>query len=690
MATQQWYSAKELAGLPGMPGTQQNVTAKAKRENWQRRKRAGRGGGWEYHISSLPKETQDALLDKMIAALPEPVCSLPATSKALPPIEAENLPKPASLAKWQRDTMDARLAILSLVDALARTTSLNKAINKVVAMARHEMLPPHIQALVPVANARSGKGGGKRTLSRRTLFRWRELRGIGTTALAPSEPPKQDLPPWADYLLQCYRVPQKISVNQAREEMAKILPKDIPMPSESQCRRLLKKLSVLEREKGRRTGNNLRALKPYRMRDTSDLEPLEVCLCDGHSYKAYIAHPVHGRPFHPEVCAVLDAATRKALGWSAGLAESAETVADALRHAIANHGIPKTFYTDPGAGNKAAVNAHPSFGRYYRLGMNFMTGQVGNAQARGLIERFQASCWIRSAKLLPTYSGKDLDSAAAHKLGKLMVKERKRPGISGIVPSWRQFLDHCAQAIEDYNNRPHSALPKITDASGQRRHMTPNEMWQTFVAKGWKPDVATADEIADMFRPRVEVTTRRGQVRLFGNTYVLPGLEHHHGERVFVEYEPQDGRYVYVRDLEERLLGIAEFEKNKTRYVPVSATEHANNLRAERRDKLLRNKRELVELERRGVVEIEPATISLDQARLIAEQALADPARLDVPDISTDAAAYADWKRLDARLKAGEELTEQEKRRHAGFMKTAAWRAQKALEEDFAEFYAQK
>lgn len=59
-----WYSAKELVGLPGLPGTPQNITAKAKREVWQSRKRKGQGGGREYSMASLPLETQNALNEK--------------------------------------------------------------------------------------------------------------------------------------------------------------------------------------------------------------------------------------------------------------------------------------------------------------------------------------------------------------------------------------------------------------------------------------------------------------------------------------------------------------------------------------------------------------------------------------------------------------------------------------------------
>lgn len=59
--SERYYSIKELAGLPGLPGTVQAVTCKAIRESWSFRKRQGRGGGREYRESDLPKLTQRAL-----------------------------------------------------------------------------------------------------------------------------------------------------------------------------------------------------------------------------------------------------------------------------------------------------------------------------------------------------------------------------------------------------------------------------------------------------------------------------------------------------------------------------------------------------------------------------------------------------------------------------------------------------
>lgn len=57
-----WLSAPKLAGLPDMPGTEQNVRLRAKSEAWTVRPREGNGRpGFEYLVSDLPEATQQAL-----------------------------------------------------------------------------------------------------------------------------------------------------------------------------------------------------------------------------------------------------------------------------------------------------------------------------------------------------------------------------------------------------------------------------------------------------------------------------------------------------------------------------------------------------------------------------------------------------------------------------------------------------
>ncbi|MGH6624310.1 MAG: DNA-binding protein, partial [Burkholderiaceae bacterium] len=63
-----WVPASEVAAL--MRLSARHVRRLAKVEGWQSRPRAGRGGGLEYSVTSLPADTRAALVAKAIAAQP--------------------------------------------------------------------------------------------------------------------------------------------------------------------------------------------------------------------------------------------------------------------------------------------------------------------------------------------------------------------------------------------------------------------------------------------------------------------------------------------------------------------------------------------------------------------------------------------------------------------------------------------
>jgi putative transposase len=627
------YTAKELANLPGLPSTEQAINYRARKENWPSQPRAGRGGGKEFPLSVLPKETRDHLMGQLIARLPDTVANLPerATETAVALIEKPALPAIATLKKWQRDTMDARIYFLRLVqEAAAKGLGITSAIRTLVQKSVQGELPPEAQAMVHLANQKSGTDTKKRALSERSLMRWWSEWNKGgkqASALAPKAVERDEIPAWVPYFLQVYRVPQKISVAHALEDLPAVLPPAIEAPSEHQVRRFLAKYSKLDIERGRMTGKELKSLKGFTRRDTSMFQPLDICLCDGHSFKAKVAHPVHGRPFKPEVCAVIDAVTKVVIGWSAGLAESSQTVADAYRHAVTVNdqkrygGVPAILYADKGAGNEAEVNSDPFCGMYARVGSTYKTGIPGNSQARGLIERAQGSLWVRAAKKLPTFTGNGMDEQVQRKVYLTMesdVKKALKAGKEGkkseLCLSWQEFLEFAAQEVTEYNLRPHSALPRITDpSSGLRRHMCPLEMWAKWIGEGWRPEVPETSELDGLFRPHVTVTTRRGEVRLFGNIYYDATLVHYGGQTVIVAYDIHDASLVWVKDEEERLICTARFEANKRAFYPVSAVEKAREDRRSRRAKTLERHLDEVNAEANPAIEAAPIAIELPQ-----------------------------------------------------------------------------
>jgi putative transposase len=619
-----WFTAAEIAGaaLPDMPTTERAVQIRAQKDGWAFRKRQGRGGGREYSLTSLPPAARAHLLAR--------------TAPAAPPATAVAKIVPAGMRDHQRQRMDARLALLAELDRIAEAASVNQAVKVMIELAASDGLAPHLQALVPVANARAGEGG-ERTLSRRSLLRWRAERKRGAAALAPRDGREKLPPAWGAALLQAFARPQKPSLMAALATVA--LPPGIATPSYHQARRFLAKMSVVERNRGRMGPRDLKTLRAFKRRDVSDLEPLDVISMDGHTFDAEIAHPAHGRPFRPEVTTAIDVATRKVVGLSADLAESAQAVTYALGAVVRRFGVPAILYVDRGSAYEAQVFSSATAGLLARLGTRHETSLPYNSQARGQIERLHRSLWVRAAKELPTYVGADMDAEAKKNVFRL-TRAAVQPFSPPLLKPWDDFRTWAVDHVAAYNARPHRGLPKIRDeATGALRHLSPNEAWAAAVAKGWQPVTIAPEEIRELFLPAVERVTRRGEVSIAGNVYFHRALEHLTGERVLVAYDPFDAAAVIVKDLEGRVLCEAALDGNRTAYFPQSVIEQARDERARGRERRLMAKLDEVRAERAGPpIEAEARPLDPESAA-IAEQELARIREQSTPPALPPAAA---------------------------------------------------
>lgn len=637
--TKEWYSAQELAGFPGMPKSAEGVHLRAGRGKWKSRevKAACRGGKRREYLAadvlkSVFGEERDGLQAvlmgsaptffppvvevtgeiSVVPALRPPIPTVPALRTPMVPALCPASPPPAvleaeettHLKRWQRQVMNARVALLVEVERRRPLLgSTDKAVLQVVALAKSGQLPEGLQPLVAIANARRG---GSRTLCRGTLYAWLKKRHTGgTVALAPKDVEKHGAPVWASALVKVYNVPQKVSIEDALERLRSgwVPGYAGPIPSAPQVRRFLKKRSALDRQRGRKTGSELRSQRAYAIRESRALEPFDVVTLDGHTLKATVAHPKHKRAFAPEMCAALDYATRYCAGWSIGLSETTETVGDCLRDVMTVRegkpvgAIPAILYTDNGSGEWGKVNADELTGRYARLGITFRTGIPGNPQGRGVIERFQQSCWLRLAKKLPTYRGKDMDRNASRKVYKLVDRQLKAEGSSPLLTPWAEVIRMAQAEIDAYNHRPHRSLPKITDpVTGLRRHLTPTERLAQFLEAGWRPTLPAPGELDDVARPQMRVNVRRGRVNVFGNYYGAPELEHYE-EEMIVEYDIHDAATVRVRDRNERLVCIARFDYRRDDVFAKPAVQVAIEKREKRRTQVLERKLEDVKLE---------------------------------------------------------------------------------------------
>ncbi|MDD7425822.1 MAG: DNA-binding protein, partial [[Actinobacillus] rossii] len=109
------YSVYELAdfSLKALPKAPKNIAVQAKRENWQSRKREGRGGGLEYALASMPEPIQSEIRDRFAVSVVNKKPSLPV-------VRDVDL---SSLTNKQRQIADARMALVAAVSQLEQSMS---------------------------------------------------------------------------------------------------------------------------------------------------------------------------------------------------------------------------------------------------------------------------------------------------------------------------------------------------------------------------------------------------------------------------------------------------------------------------------------------------------------------------------------------------------------------------------------
>ncbi|EDK0165901.1 transposase [Salmonella enterica] len=612
--------AKELVGVPGMPATTKGI-----REALQRyvggmseltRRRSGTKA-IEYSVDCLPKVTQKAIRERYIAQLMEteapqepakPVVRRQRDPNAISPLEAyrgspqlmeERL---NALTENQRQVADARAALVREVFLLEDQGNIGrlKAINYVVSKARSGELPPLLQAAAVTANAKRGSG---RTISRDPLYQWVLKYSQAQNAaerlllLAPGkrEEMKVEEISWlADFLAQ-YRQSNGRPMTEAYEDFVAEWNRrhaEEPymlqiVPSYDAIRRVMKKLPEVTKQKGRVTGSEYRQLEGFTRRDWLQMPVNYVWIGDGHGMKLKCAHPIHGRPFSPEVTFVIDGATRFIVGWSMDLAENVFAVAGAIQHGIRNHGKPFIYYSDNGSGETADVLDKEVVGILPRLGVNHPTGIAGNPQGRGIIERLNRTLPMRIARKYRTYFGKGADRETLRKLNRDLrsafntlqqgknLNAKQRAAMRDL-PSWSELCEAVREGVEWYNNRPHSELPM--KASG--KHFSPAEYRKKRLAEEdteieWLSDV----ELRDMFRPMVEKPVRRCEIHWLNNIYYAPELRDEHGRKVLISYDIHDASKITVRRLDGSFICEAIWNGNKRAAFPVTAEYHKHQQR---------------------------------------------------------------------------------------------------------------
>jgi transposase InsO family protein len=380
-----------------------------------------------------------------------------------------------------------------------------------------------------------------------------------------------------------------------------------PEVTEDQVRYALKRANIQRNALMTRHGKLAqKALKSYNVRDTSLLFSGSVFTADGKTFDAEIANPKSGYPYRPEITSVLDVVSRKCVGFSVALDESARAVSEALRRACITHCIPSIFYTDNGPGYRNNTMNADVTGLLVRLGITHKTSLPYNAQGKGIIERFN-HVWSNLATQFATSLHKDNDRQDRQLVHRRTRSELKKQGLSTLLPSFKVFLDACEAEIGHYNNSPHSALPKVEEG-GKMRHMTPNEAWDHFNI-GVDEFKLNSTEVRTLFYPHEIRKTTRGMVQLWTNSYFSLELEKYHGFKVILAVDIHDAKKIWVYEFNKNkpegeqaggFICEAIFHGNHTHYFAPSVLEMAADKREKARVGRLQAKIDVVREEKRG------------------------------------------------------------------------------------------
>jgi len=580
----QWFTIQELAGLPGLPSTERGINKLASRESWESQKKAF-GKGYEYHISNLPAEARHAIEAQRVADL------LPTITH-----RAINICGKGAYTHKQRETADARATIIRAIEEMnAQGITKQAAITTLLTQAETgalEVINPVLDKALRLTKDTRGRGNGPYP-SARSLKRWLSP---ANKDLAPKARQELIIPAWAETFLRCYQRPEKPTVEHAYRAFTEKWPENTP--SIHAVRRFLKKMGNVSREQGRMGQRELKNILPFVRRSFDQLVPGDIYSADGHTFDAEVSHPLHGRPFRPEITTFIDIATRRAVGYSVDLAESSLAVLDALIDSC-QKAVPAILYVDNGSGYCNALLKDQSVGVLARLGTEISHSLPYNSQARGVIERVHQTLWVDGAKQIAGYIGKDMDREAAllhHKLSRKAIKANGKTHLMG----WDDFIKFCNDRIDFYNTKPHASLGKVHDGM-TRRHISPNECWEMHEKKGWQPQQLSKDEAALIFRPRVTRIVQRCEIRLMNNIYFNQALTEFHGEQVQIAFDIHDAEWIWIYEQETgREICKAQWNANQQHYMPMPYVEQAREKRANARLKRIDVKRDEIEAERTG------------------------------------------------------------------------------------------
>ncbi len=448
---------------------------------------------------------------------------------------------------WREATERARQVatfremVVNYIGAMVNEgVSQNNAVNLTLERCIALRLPDHV-AKAMTATAK----GGKPMPTRSTICDWcAKYREGGVTSLLPDHKGRVvQAAAWWGPALEYYNAPGKPDMAAVYR---RLFEQDGFAVTYDQVRNYLSGVpAMLGRNSPARIGKNLYRLtqKAFIRRSTENALPGDVYVADGYRADVYLAHPVTGDIWRPELTVALDMRSRMVVGWRADEHEGTYAVQNMWAECFARWGhVPPMLYVDNGSGYKNRFMSDELTGFYARAGVQQVIHAIpGNPHGKGWVERFFRIVKDDFLKLWRPefYCGTDMADEVLGKTVRECKAGRMRP------PSLAEFTEAFNQWIVRYAQRPHPEDKTVTRA----------QMWAGLVP------IPPHASVTELKRQAVTLTVRRASIKHGSREYSHPDLHAFNGEKVILEYDLMDNHVAVIRNLQGRWICDASLIK---------------------------------------------------------------------------------------------------------------------------------
>lgn len=529
----EWWTAAEIAGgaLPDLPGTQQGVEAMIKRYTWRgnpafARRRAGKGGGWEYSWKLFPARARRKLLADVAQA-----------------VQPERHGRDEA---WQwYEQLPASVQ--------ARAQDRLKAIQEVEAMERAD---GKFLAVIFVAKLRG--------IGARTIWGWfSAIEGVRVDDRLPYLAPRnrasqhrtmqKDCDPEffdlikSDYLrleappfTDCYRRARRVG---AARGLAML-------PERTMRRRLDQAVSEATQVLARKGVEALQRRYPPQVRDKSSLGALEAVNADFHKFDVFVRWPgAKGEApviLRPQMVAFQDIYSGRILSWRLDVSPNSTAVLLCAGDMITDWGIPEHVLLDNGrefAAKAITGGASTRYrfkvkeddipGLFTALGCNIHWATPYHGQAKPIERAFRDMCSsiAKDPRFAGAYTGNKVDA--------------KPENYGSRAIDLEQFLAVLAEGIEEHNTRQER---RSEVAYGRSFADVFDESYAT---RAVRKATEAQKRLWLLGAEGLRTHSTTGAIMFQANEFWADWLGEIAGERVIIRFDPAafwDGVHVYAAD----------------------------------------------------------------------------------------------------------------------------------------------